>query len=70
MPENYQDDKGRLAYEKKYKRAENKGKYWRMVVCLGIIFFIFTIITLILGIIACVISADAVNKDKGSDSEI
>ena len=70
MPENYENSAGRQAYEKKYDRGQNKGKYWRMTVCLGIIFFVFTIITIALGISACVISADAVNKDEDSDAEI
>ena len=41
-----------------------------MTVCLGIIFFVFTLITIVLGIAACVISANAVNKDTDSDAEI
>ena len=41
-----------------------------MTVCLGIIFFMFTIITLILGIVGCIKAADAVNKDEDSDAEI
>jgi len=41
-----------------------------MTVCVGIIFFVFTIFTIALGIAACVLSADAVNKDESNDAEI
>ena len=41
-----------------------------MTVCLGIVFFVFTIITILLGISACVISAGVINSDEGSDAEI
>ena len=40
-----------------------------MTVCLGIVFFVFTIITILLGISACVISAGVINSDEG-DAEI
>ena len=41
-----------------------------MTVCVGIIFFVFTIFTIALGIGGCVLSADAVNKDESNDAEI
>lgn len=43
---------------------------WRLLVCLGILFVIFTVITLSFGIAGVVLGYQVIDKDEKSDLEL
>ena len=46
-----------------------KTKYWKVKVCIGLVILIFTIISIILGIIAVIMTAGVLGKLEDNDSD-
>ena len=57
------------AYQRKYRRTDEKQKMWRVRVCIALVSVIITVLTLGVGIAAIVAAASALDSDKESDAE-
>ena len=58
------------AYERKYTIKSQREGAWRFIACVGIIFVIFTAISIFIGVAAIIVSAKAIDKDTGNDGEL
>ena len=58
------ENPGALAYERKYSNKKRHESTWRYRVCVGIVFGIFTAISVIIGIAGIIVSAGVIDKDS------
>ena len=64
------DPLSQSAYERKYSIKSQREGAWRFIACVGIIFVVFTVISILIGVAAIIVAAKAINKDTGNDGEI